>query len=320
MSYRDQYEFDPQTDEKQGGGGLLGRLQALMQQGQADADSGPITEETFAYDPETYNSPQGGLIGRLTELQQRQDQYRPLATQSGGLADQIVQAESHGVSNAENPYSSARGAGQFIKETWLAMLRMHRPDLTGTPEELPALRNNPKLAAEMTEALATDNARILSNAGYEATPRNVYLAHFAGPSRAVAVLNADPNASVKSVLGAQAIVENPFLEKMSIGDMRAWADRKMRAASVRISKPTPPPFPERADPIFSQQASRATTSPRLVGTIANDPSRLLSPRPLASQLGIDLANDTDALRPPPVGLFSGEPMQHWMLPISGPRR
>ena len=292
----------------------------MMRQGMTGAEAGSNTEGAPAYNPDAYASRQGGLIGRLRELQQQQAGYRLGARQgSGGLAGQIVEAESHGDPNAANTLSTARGPGQFLRGTWLEMLAKHRPDLTGTPEELLALRNDPKLAAEMTEAYAADNAKILSKAGHEATPGNLYLTHFAGPSGAVAVLNADPNASVSSVLGERAVADNPFLGQMTIGDMRAWADRKMRPTSVRPPRPAPPTFPERADPIFPQQAAPQPER-KLVRTGANNQSWLLNPSPIASQLGGGLTNDPISTRQPLLGLVSGKPMQYWQMPIFDRRR
>jgi hypothetical protein len=320
MNFRDAYEFDPETYGDQGAGGLLGMLQAMMQQGRAGVDSGSNAAGAHVYDPSTYSGQQGGLINGLSASQQQQAEYRPKATQGGsGVADQIVGAESGGNPNAANQHSTARGAGQFLERTWLDMLARHRPDLTGTPEQLLALRYDPKLAAEMTEAYAAENAKILSGSGHEPTPGNIYLAHFAGPSKAVAVLNADPSDSAMSVLGEKAIAANPFLGKMTIGDMRAWADRKMRATSVRPSRPVPPTFPERADPIFPQQASPQPER-RLVRTSANDQSWLLNPSPIASQVGGGLTNAPISGRQSLLGLVSGKPMQYWGMPVFGPRR
>src|SRR6266702_1037455 len=206
MNFRNAYEFAPETYGDQGAGGLLGRLQAMMQQGRAGVDPGSNIAGAPVYDPSNYSGQQGGLISGLSALQQQQAEYRPKAIQGrSGLADQIVGAESGGNPNAANERSTARGAGQFLEGTWLEMLAKHRPDLTGTPQQLLALRYDPKLAAEMTEAYAAENAKFLSRAGHEPTPGNIYLAHFAGPSKAVAVLNADPSASAMSVLGEKAI-------------------------------------------------------------------------------------------------------------------
>lgn len=320
MSFSDSYEFDPRTYGVRGAGGLLGRMQAMLQQGQTDPNPDSNTVDAPVYDSEAYAGQQGGLVGRLRALQQEQAEFRPQRIQSrNGLVDQIVGAESSGNPNAANERSTARGAGQFLEGTWLEMLAKHRPDLTGSRQQLLALRNDPTLATEMTEAYAADNAKKLAKAGYQATPGNIYLTHFAGPSGAVAVLNADPNASVSSVLARDVMAANPFLSTMTIGDMRAWADRKMRPTSVRPSRPAPSAFPERADPIFPRQASPQAEG-RSAQTSPNDQSWLLNPSPIASQLGGGLTNDQISARQPLLGLVSGKPMQYWGMPIFGRRR
>ncbi|QOG22040.1 hypothetical protein [Bradyrhizobium sp. SEMIA] len=206
------------------------------------------------YDPRTFGNAAADLIDRIRALQQQQAAYRPgVARATSPLTNQIVRTESGGRANAVNGLSSALGAGQFLRGTWLDMLAKYRPDLTGTPDELAALRTDPKLSAEMVEAYAAENAKRLVRAGHEATPANVYLAHFAGPSGALKVLGADPAASARSVLGDDAITANPFLDKMTIADLRSWADRKMR---LQPSAPGPlaPAFPDHAAPIFGAPA------------------------------------------------------------------
>lgn len=97
------------------------------------------------------------------------------------LINSIISAESGGNPTARNPNSSATGAAQFIESTWLDMLAKNRPDLTGSREELLALRNDPKLSAEMAQAYANQNGAILSRNGLPVTAGTTYLAHFAGP-------------------------------------------------------------------------------------------------------------------------------------------
>src|SRR6201984_3609274 len=52
---------------------------------------------------------------------------------AGGTIDAVVEriigVESDGDPNAKNKRSSATGLGQFLDETWLDMIRVHRPDL-----------------------------------------------------------------------------------------------------------------------------------------------------------------------------------------------
>jgi hypothetical protein len=94
-----------------------------------------------------------------------------------------------------------------------------------------ALKTDPQLSREMTEAYANQNQAILSKAGVPVTPGTTYLAHFAGPGGAVKVLQSDPNAPVESVLGAAAVKANPFLRGMTVGGLQAWADKKMGGSS-----------------------------------------------------------------------------------------
>ena len=147
---------------------------------------------------------------------------------SDDLSDRIIGAESGGNATAKNPRSSATGAGQFINGTWLAMIAKHRPDLAGLPkDEQLALRTNPGLSREMTQAYADDNGAVLKSAGFEPTAGNTYLAHFAGPAGAKAVLGTDPSTPVAQVLPPASIAANSFLRPMTVGDLTAWAARKV---------------------------------------------------------------------------------------------
>lgn len=159
------------------------------------------------------------------------------------LIDSIISAESGGNPNARNPNSSAMGAGQFLASTWLDMVSRHRPDLVQgkSPEEILALRSDPQLSREMTEAYAAQNGRTLAQSGFEATPGNTYLAHFAGPKGAVSVLSADPSAPVASILGPEAVKANPFLAKMTAGDLQAWAAKKMGGSAPAAQPPQASP-------------------------------------------------------------------------------
>jgi hypothetical protein len=164
-----------------------------------------------------------------------------------GLIDSIIGVESGGNPNATNPNSSATGAGQFISSTWLDTIKAARPDLAQgkSDAELLALRTDPALSREMTEAYANQNQAVLTNNGLPVTPGNTYLAHFAGPGGAVKVLQADPTASAGSVLGDAVVRANPFLARMTVADLQAWADRKMGGSAAQ---PQRAPQPASATP------------------------------------------------------------------------
>jgi hypothetical protein len=179
-----------------------------------------------------------------------------------GVTDRIISVESGGNPNASNPNSTAKGAGQFIEETWLAMLAKHRPDITGSRADLLALRTNADLSKEMTDAYAADNAGILRGAGLPVTPGTTYLAHFAGPKGAVGLLNADPSTPAGAIMGRAAVEANPFLAQMTARDVAAWADRKMGGEGPPMSMAGPRPAPAPAvAPVPAGAAASADSAP-----------------------------------------------------------
>ena len=220
------------------------------------------------------------------------------------LIDSIIGAESGGNADARNPNSSASGLGQFLDATWLSMMAKHRPDIQGSRDELLALKNDPTLSRAMTEAYAADNGKILTGAGFEASPGNTYLAHFAGPQGAVKVLSADPNAPVSSILGEAAVKANPFLQGMTAADLQAWAARKMGGAS----QPTQPqnaqtspagPANRVPAPSVAQQAPSAPISAPSGGNLFSQmpASQMAAPPPIfyAQRKPIDLSKLQAAL-------------------------
>jgi hypothetical protein len=145
--------------------------------------------------------------------------------------------------NAKNKRSSATGLGQFLDETWLDMIRAHRPDLAKgrSQTEILELRRDAKVAREITARFTERNAEMLRKRGLPMTPGTLYLAHFAGGAGAVAILSAMENADAALVMATadatgrtkreKIIKANPFLERFTVADLRNWADRKMRVPS-----------------------------------------------------------------------------------------
>src|ERR1700755_648669 len=97
------------------------------------------------------------------------------------LSDLIIGVESGGKPNATNPNSSASGPGQFIDSTWLSTIKAARPDLAQgkSDQDLLALKTDPDISRQMTEAYAQQNQGILAKNGLPVTPGTTYLAHFA---------------------------------------------------------------------------------------------------------------------------------------------
>jgi hypothetical protein len=165
------------------------------------------------------------------------------STTIDAVVERIIGVESDGDPNAKSKRSSATGLGQFLDETWLDMIRAHRPDLAKgrSQTEILELRRDAKVAREITARFTERNAEILRKRGLPVTPGTIYLAHFAGGAGAVAILSAMENADAALVMATadatgrtkreKIIKANPFLERFTVADLRNWADRKMRVPS-----------------------------------------------------------------------------------------
>ncbi len=164
------------------------------------------------------------------------------------VVEQIIVAESNGDPNAKNKNSSATGAGQFLDETWLEMIRTHRPDLVQmrSNKEILELRRNPELVREIATRLLEKNAAMLRARDLPVTPGTLYLTYFAGPAGGVAILSDSENADAASLLAnadstgrttpEKLISANPFLNGMTAGELKHWADRKMRSYVQKPSR------------------------------------------------------------------------------------
>jgi hypothetical protein len=160
-------------------------------------------------------------------------------TAAKALVERIIVAESNGDPNTKSRRSSATGAAQFLDDTWLEAVRRHRRDLIQrrNNKEVLDLRRNPALAREITTRMVEENAAILNKRRLPITPGSLYLAHFAGPAGAVALLSAAEDADAASLMAAadatgrttreKLISANPFLKALTVADIKSWADRKM---------------------------------------------------------------------------------------------
>ena len=158
------------------------------------------------------------------------------------VVERIIDIESDGDPNKKSKRSSATGPGQFLDQTWLELIRIHRPDLARgrSEDETLELRRDAKVAREITTRFAEHNAEMLRKKGLPVTPGTLYLAHFAGSAGAVAILSAPEHADAASAMARadatgrtrreKIIKANPFLERFTVADLRSWADRKMRVS------------------------------------------------------------------------------------------
>ena len=156
------------------------------------------------------------------------------------LVNRIIHVESGGNARAKNPLSSAAGLGQFIKSTWMRMIRTYRPELLKSMSEadILALRYDPTISREMLANLARENEAQLRAYGHSITAGRLYLAHFLGPQGAHLALSAPGNASVASALGASVVSANPFLTGKDCAYVVAWAEKKMTGKAMKYTTTT----------------------------------------------------------------------------------
>jgi hypothetical protein len=156
------------------------------------------------------------------------------------LVERIIAVESNGDPNAKNKRSSATGTGQFLDDTWLEAVRKHRRDLIQgrSEKEVLDLRRDAELAREIVTRLVEQYATMLGKRGLPITPGSLYLTYFAGPAGAVALLSGAENADAASLMASadvtgrttreKLVSANPFLKVLTVGDLKNWADHKMR--------------------------------------------------------------------------------------------
>lgn len=155
----------------------------------------------------------------------------------GSYEGRIIQAESSGKDTARNPNSTALGPHQFLKGTWLALVKRHKPDWAkGLSEgELLGLRADRSKSSEMFAHFRDENQGALRAAGLPITHATEYMAHFFGAGGAVDVLSHSPDTLVSEVVKASVIKANPFLNGMTVRDVQNWAARKMTMKSTDIA-------------------------------------------------------------------------------------
>ena len=182
----------------------------------------------------------GFALGSYSHRTPTPSQEASEAVNIDAVVERIISVESNGDPNAKNKRSSAMGLGQFLDETWLVLIRAHRPDLVkGRSEgDMLELRRDASVARELTTRFTERNANILRKRGLPVTPGTLYLAHFAGAAGAIAILSALEGADAASIMASadatgrtkreKLVRANPFLERFTVADLKSWADRKMR--------------------------------------------------------------------------------------------
>ena len=130
-------------------------------------------------------------------------------------------AELSGRDDARNPRSTAVGAFQFIRGTFLYVVRRHFAEETASLSTVAvlSLRQDRAFARRAAEAYAKDNAEHLAKEGLPTSFTNLRLAYLTGPSGAVRVLRAPPQMKVSALLSSAAMSANSFMAHMTAEEL-----------------------------------------------------------------------------------------------------
>jgi hypothetical protein len=154
--------------------------------------------------------------------------------------DHLMGAESTGRKDAKNPRSTALGAFQFIKSTFLEVTRRHFPaEVAGLKDdEILALRTDPQFSRRAAAAFSRDNIGHLKRQGLDPTFAHLRLAFLLGAADAVRLIQAEPQTKVVQILSAAAIKANPFMAQMTAADLLAKGVRDVERdrAAVLVQK------------------------------------------------------------------------------------
>ncbi len=141
--------------------------------------------------------------------------------------DRLMMAESGGRDLLKNPRSSALGPYQFIKGTFLYVVRRSFTERVAglSVSQILALRTDRSFAREVIAEYSHELARHLDRHGLAPNYGNLRLAYLLGPTGATRVLSAESDTPVRRIISAAAIAANPFLSGMTASDIIARAHR-----------------------------------------------------------------------------------------------
>lgn len=142
-----------------------------------------------------------------------------------------MRAESAGNPNARATTSSAGGLYGFTNPTFLQHARQFFPAGT-SDQDILAQKYNPELQTKAMKALTSANAGVLSSNNIQATPGNLYAAHFLGAGDAKDVLTAPDDDPVSEYVQDASLAANKsvFKPDMTVGQFKQWANSKGEGA------------------------------------------------------------------------------------------
>jgi hypothetical protein len=190
--------------------------------------------------------------------------------------DRLMRSESNGQDNAKNPRSTALGAFQFIKSTFLDVMRRNfAGDVANMSEgDILALRTDRGFARRAAEAFSKENLDYLTDRGLQPTFGHLRLAFLLGPVGAARVMEAPPAKPVAAILNDSVIAANPFMRRMSAADLIARAHRDVGATEA--------PARQVAE-VTAPQAAVEAAAPQGDGETAAQQAAVEAPAPQAAE-------------------------------------
>lgn len=179
----------------------------------------------------------------IPEFDTRPLETRAVATATDAMfetfLDRLMQVESGGRDYAVNPRSTAVGPFQFIKSTFLDLVRRHFAVETDslTEDEVLDLRVNRSFARRAAAIYSRENLTSLRAQGLIPTFGHLRLAFLVGPAAAGRLVKATPDTPTAEVLGTGVIRANPFMTKLSASGLISRAERDISGDRTRLVFP-----------------------------------------------------------------------------------
>lgn len=288
------------------GGGTLGRVAGFA------LGAGGTAASLMAYSPDLGQGEDKYLAGKQGLSAIFGDVGKKYGV-SPVLLNEIATQESSLNPSAHAKTSTASGLFQFTEGTWTDMIKKYGAkagiNTAGmSPQQILALRNNPRIATIMESFFLLDNQKSLG----AKTAGQMYLGHFLGAGGASRVLSANPNAPIASAVSAKAFKANAslFNKVKTVGGLEAWADNKFggalspevlaaQAAAMGGKAPnlTPPTGPD--DQAEAAQAAQAAASATGAPT-SQDPQamELQKQTALLAQIAANTTGRSPSIVPP----------------------
>jgi hypothetical protein len=164
------------------------------------------------------------------------------------------------------PRSSASGAFQFINSTWAADKPPGAPDRAGDA--------TPQQQADAFATRTAKNAATLTKAGLPVNDVSLYVAHNLGEGAGPKLLQADPNADARSIVGGKAASNNPrfFHGKPTVATVLQRYSDAMQPSAAQTAAAQPQGAWDKLNSLLMQgiPPNQRAQAARNVGTAATE--------------------------------------------------